>query len=115
MLAEKVALLEFEEVRQEYAVEDALGIPMSVRERYERALAEIRERIREARQGKSGKRLGEKWQDGFLLGKRSSQRARDVFVWQEGTLGGVVSSKPVTTPLKLQNRCVSVACERLIP
>ena len=55
----KVALLEFEEVRQEYAVQDARGIPMSVRERYEKALAEMRFRIREARNGRTGKKLGE--------------------------------------------------------
>jgi len=55
----QTALLEFEEVRQEYKEKDAIGIPMSVRERYERALAEIRDRIRKIRQGRPGKRLGE--------------------------------------------------------
>jgi hypothetical protein len=59
MLAERVALLEFEEVRQEYAVQDARGIPMSVHERYRNALAEMRFKIREARNGRAGKRLGE--------------------------------------------------------
>lgn len=33
MMAEKVALLEFERLRQEYAVQDARGIPTSVHER----------------------------------------------------------------------------------
>jgi hypothetical protein len=59
MLAERVALLEFEQVRQEYAVKDARGIPMSVHDRYRNALAEMRLKIREARNGKTGKRLGE--------------------------------------------------------
>jgi hypothetical protein len=46
-------------VRQEYAVKDARGIPMSVHERYRNALAEMRFKIREARNGRAGKRLGE--------------------------------------------------------
>jgi hypothetical protein len=58
MLAEKVALLEFEEVRQEYAIKDARGIPMSVHERYRNALAEMRFKIRESNRS-GGKRLGE--------------------------------------------------------
>ena len=58
MLTEKVALLDFEDVQHEYAVQDARGIPMSVRERYEKALAEMRRRIREARVGGTGERIG---------------------------------------------------------
>ena len=58
-LAEKVALLEFEEVRQEYAVKDARGIPMSVHERYRNALTDMRFKIREMRNGRAGKKLGE--------------------------------------------------------
>ncbi len=55
----KTAVLEFEEVRQEYAAEDARGIPMSVREWYEKALSEMRRKIREARDDKQGKKLGD--------------------------------------------------------
>ncbi len=58
-MGEKTAVLEFEEVRKEYAVEDARGIPMSVREWYDKALEQMRKRIREARNGASGKKLGE--------------------------------------------------------
>jgi len=59
MPEERVALLEFEEVRQEYEAKDAIGIPMSVRERYEKALTEKRGRIRVEQKRKNGKRLGE--------------------------------------------------------
>jgi len=59
MPEERVALLEFEEVRQEYKAKDAIGIPMSVRERYEKALTEKRDRIRVEQKRKNGKRLGE--------------------------------------------------------
>lgn len=58
-MVEKTAVLEFEEVRQEYAAEDARGIPMSVREWYEKALGEMRKKIREARDNKQGKKLGD--------------------------------------------------------
>ncbi len=58
-MGERIALLEFEEVRQEYSEKDAIGIPMSVREGYERTLAEIRKRIRDARRSQGGKKLGE--------------------------------------------------------
>jgi len=59
MSEESVALLEFEEVRQEYEAKDAIGIPMSVRERYEKALTEKRSRIRMEQKTKNAKRLGE--------------------------------------------------------
>ena len=59
MLAERTAVLEFEQVRQDYEVEDARGIPMSVHDRYRKALAEMRCQIREARNGARGKKLGE--------------------------------------------------------
>lgn len=52
-------LLELERLKEEYSRLERRGIPMSVREWYERALAEIRRRIREERRGKPGKRLGE--------------------------------------------------------
>lgn len=74
-MSEKVALLEFEEVRQEYRVKDARGIPMSVRERYEKALAEIRFRIRETRNGMTGKKLGELLVESSLLDQEELQRA----------------------------------------
>ena len=59
MVGEKTAVLEFEEVRREYAIEDARGIPMSVREWYDKALEQMRQRIRDARKGASGKKLGD--------------------------------------------------------
>ena len=74
MLAEKVALLDFEGVQHEYAVQDARGIPMSVRERYEKALAEMRHRIREARVGGTGKRLGELLVETGALDQEALQR-----------------------------------------
>jgi hypothetical protein len=36
---------EYERVRQEYAKKDARGIPMSVRERYERKLFDLRQQL----------------------------------------------------------------------
>jgi len=61
-------------VRQEYEAKDAIGIPMSVRERYEKALTEKRGRIREERNVKVGKRLGEILMEaGVLDGKRLQQ------------------------------------------
>ncbi len=36
---------EYEWVRQEYAKKDARGIPMSVRERYERRLSDLRQQL----------------------------------------------------------------------
>jgi hypothetical protein len=75
MLAERVALLEFEEVRQEYAVKDARGIPMSVHERYRNALAEMRFKIRETRNGKTGKRLGELLVEQGVLDQEKLQQA----------------------------------------
>ena len=58
MWAEKVAVLAFEEVREEYGRKDERGIPMSVRERYENELREIRHQIRGSNRS-GGKRLGE--------------------------------------------------------
>jgi hypothetical protein len=75
MLAEKVALLEFEQVRQEYAVKDARGIPMSVHDRYRNALAEMRFRIRKTRNGKTGKRLGELLVEQGVLDQEELQQA----------------------------------------
>jgi len=75
MLAEKVALLEFEQVRQEYAVQDVRGIPMSVRERYEKSLAEMRHQIRETRNGREGKRLGDLLVEQGVLDQEELQQA----------------------------------------
>jgi len=75
MLAERVALLEFEQVRQEYAVKDARGIPMSVHERYRNALAEMRFKIRETRNGRAGKRLGDLLVEQGVLDQEGLQQA----------------------------------------
>jgi hypothetical protein len=75
MLAEKVALLEFEEVRQEYAIKDARGIPMSVHERYRNALTDMRFKIRETRNGRGGKRLGELLVEQGVLDQEGLQQA----------------------------------------
>jgi len=75
MLAERVALLEFEGVRQEYAVQEARGIPMSVHEWYRNALAEMRFKIREARNGRAGKRLGELLVEQGVLDQEKLQQA----------------------------------------
>ena len=55
----KTAILEFEEVREEYRRKDAIGIPMSVREYYEKALGELRHRIREQERGDGETKLGQ--------------------------------------------------------
>ena len=70
----KTAILEFEEAREEYRTKDAIGIPMSVRERYEKTLSEIRSRIREKRNGEGGKRLGEILVDSGLLDQEALQQ-----------------------------------------
>jgi len=75
MLAEKTAVLEFEQVRQDYAVEDARGIPMSVHERYRNALADMRFKIRETRNGANGKRLGELLVEQGVLDQEKLQQA----------------------------------------
>jgi hypothetical protein len=43
---------EYERVRNEYAEKDAIGIPMSVRERYELELSELREKLQELQEGR---------------------------------------------------------------
>jgi hypothetical protein len=74
-MGERTAVLEFEQVRQDYAVEDARGIPMSVHERYRNALADMRFKIRETRNGREGKRLGELLVDTGVLDQEELQRA----------------------------------------
>ena len=73
-MGERTAVLEFEQVRQDYAVEDARGIPMSVHERYRNALAEMRFKIRETRNGANGKRLGELLVEQGALDQEKLQR-----------------------------------------
>ena len=74
-MANKVAVLEFEEVRKEYAVEDARGIPMSVREWYENALSEMRRTIRQTRSVHIGKKLGELLVEQGALDQEKLQQA----------------------------------------
>jgi len=42
----------YERVRNEYAENDAIGIPMSVRERYELELSELRQKLQELQEGR---------------------------------------------------------------
>ena len=42
----------YERVRKEYAEKDAIGIPMSVRERYERELSELLQKLQELQEGR---------------------------------------------------------------
>ena len=74
-MGERTAVLEFEEVRQEYAVKDARGIPMSVHERYRNALAEMRRQIRVARSGASGKKVGELLVEQGIIDRDGLQQA----------------------------------------
>mgnify|MGYP000026362275 CR=1 FL=1 len=74
-MAEKTVVLEFEEVRQEYAAEDARGIPMSVHDRYRNALAEMRRQIRKTRTGRAGKRLGDLLVEQGVLDQEKLQQA----------------------------------------
>jgi len=74
-VAGQTTLLELEEIKEEYREKEAIGIPMSVRERYERALAEIRRRIREARRIRGGKRLGELLVEQGALDRERLQQA----------------------------------------
>jgi len=74
-VGKRTAVLEFEQVRQDYAVEDAWGIPMNVHERYRSALAEMRFKIRETRNGRAGKRLGELLVEQGVLDQEKLQQA----------------------------------------
>ncbi len=65
---------EFESVHALYRSDDRRGIPMSVRERYERALAEIRRQIREERNAGTGKKLGEILIEAGALDQEKLQR-----------------------------------------
>ena len=74
-VGKRTAVLEFEQVRQDYAVEDVRGIPMSVHERYRNALADMRFKIRETRNGANGKRLGELLVEQGVLDQEKLQQA----------------------------------------
>jgi len=64
----------FETVYALYRSDDRRGIPMSVRERYEKVLAEIRRRIREERNAGTGKKLGEILIEAGALDQEALQR-----------------------------------------
>ena len=76
-MEEKTAVLEFERLRQEYAAQDARGIPMSVREWYGNALAGMRSKIRETRSDSKGNRLGELLLEAGALDLKQLQQALD--------------------------------------
>jgi|GEM_PF-4286124 len=42
----------YEQLSKDYAEKDAIGIPMSVRERYERELSELRQKLQELQEGR---------------------------------------------------------------
>ena len=73
MWGEKVAVLAFEEVREEYRRKDERGIPMSVRELYENELTEMRHQIRGSNRSR-GKRLGEMLVGMGVLGQEELER-----------------------------------------
>ena len=76
-MEERTAILEFERVRREYAVQAARGTPMSVHARYGNALGEMRRQIREARNGAKGKKLGELLVETGALDQQRLQQALD--------------------------------------
>jgi hypothetical protein len=110
MLAERVALLEFEQVRQDYAVQDARGIPMSVHDRYRNALAEMRFKIREARNGRAGKRLGELLVEQGVLDQEKlqqalteqRQRGKGELLGEVLTTLGLIKEEALLSALRLQ-------------
>jgi len=77
LVEEKTAVLEFERLRQEYAVQDARGTPMSVHDRYRKALAGMRSKIRETRSDSKGNRLGELLLKAGALDLKQLQHALD--------------------------------------
>jgi len=110
MLAEKVPLLEFEEVRREYDIESAYGIPMSVHERYRNALAQMRSRIRESRRAdRSGKKLGELLVESGVLDQVKLQQALAEQEMGKGELLGevllslgLIKEKALLSALRMQ-------------
>lgn len=111
MLAEKVALLEFEEVRREYGIQDARGIPMSVHEQYRDALAEMRFRIRESRRaGRNGKKLGELLVESGVLDRqrlqlaltRQRQRGKGELLGEVLLVLGLIREEAVLSALRMQ-------------
>jgi hypothetical protein len=97
-------------VRQEYAVKDARGIPMSVHERYRNALAEMRFKIREARNGKTGKRLGELLVEQGVLDQEKlqqalaeqQQRGKGELLGEVLTTLGLIKEEALLSALRLQ-------------
>jgi len=69
------AIKKFESVYALYRSDERRGIPMSVRERHEKALAEIRRQIRLAARNRGGKRLGELLLAEGVLDKGSLEQA----------------------------------------
>jgi len=61
VLQQELRVLELEEVRREYETEEARGTAMSVREKYEKALAEMRSRIQEERKERSERGWERSW------------------------------------------------------
>jgi len=70
----KTAILKFEEIREEYQRKETIGIPMSVREYYEKALGELRHRIRERESGNGARRLGQILVDCGALDQKALQQ-----------------------------------------
>jgi len=109
-VGERTAVLEFEEVRQDYAVKDARGIPMSVHERYRNALAEMRFKIREARNGANGKRLGELLVEQGVLDQETlqqalaeqHQRGKGELLGEVLTTLGLIKEETLLSALRLQ-------------
>ena len=109
-MIEGTALLELEEVKEEYREKEAIGIPMSVRERYERALAEIRRRIREARRIRGGKRLGELLVEQEALDQEGLQQAlteqktrgKEELLGEVLTTLGLIKEETLLSALRMQ-------------
>ena len=109
-MGEKTAVLEFEQVRQDYAVEDARGIPMSVRERYEKALSEMRNQIRQARRGKIGKRLGDLLVEAGVLDleklqhalRKQRERGKDELLGEVLMELGLIKEEALLSALQMQ-------------
>ena len=70
----KTAILEFEEVREEYRRKEAIGVPMSVREYYEKALGKLRHRIRERESADGRTKLGQILVDCGALDQKGLQQ-----------------------------------------
>ena len=111
-MAEKTAVLEFEQVRQDYAFEDARGIPMSVHDRYRSTLAEMRFKIRETRNGREGKRLGELLVEQGAIDQETlrsalaeqQQRGKGELLGEILTTLGLIKEEALLSALRMQER-----------